>query len=234
MLTSGELAKKCQVSLRTIQFYDQKGIVKPSFVDDNKKRFYDDDAINQMHQVCLYRTLGFSLDEIKRLLQHQDIETMYNKLKEKEQTLRSQQTILQEQYSYLESMMELVQRRESVETLEELALITKQRKAFKKQRIVQYIFLISFIVIEFVLFLLANDDTFLMLIACFSVLWLLLLLIRYHARHNAYICPQCHTYFELTTWQDFLTLNNGRKGKRLTCPTCGRKGNFKEQYTNLK
>lgn len=64
--TSGEFAKKANVSTRTIRFYDQKGVLNPSLID-NGARFYTDADFARLQQIILLKYLGFSLDEIKNM-----------------------------------------------------------------------------------------------------------------------------------------------------------------------
>ncbi|MBQ4342724.1 MAG: methyltransferase domain-containing protein [Erysipelotrichaceae bacterium] len=66
--SSGQFASLAQVTLRTIRFYDQKGLLKPSFVNENGARFYTDEDLVKLQQILLLKFLGFSLDEIKELI----------------------------------------------------------------------------------------------------------------------------------------------------------------------
>jgi DNA-binding transcriptional MerR regulator/precorrin-6B methylase 2 len=62
--TSGEFAKKANVTLRTIRYYDKQGILKPSRVDDNGYRLYTDTDFAKLQKILSLKYLGFSLDEI--------------------------------------------------------------------------------------------------------------------------------------------------------------------------
>ena len=64
--SSGQFAKKAQVSVRTIRFYDKQGILKPSLVQ-NGSRFYTDDDFTRLQQVLLLKYLGFALEDIKEM-----------------------------------------------------------------------------------------------------------------------------------------------------------------------
>lgn len=66
--SSGQFAKKAQVSLRTIRFYDKKNILKPAYVNPNGARFYTDSDFVRLQQILLLKFLGFSLDEIKEMV----------------------------------------------------------------------------------------------------------------------------------------------------------------------
>ena len=79
--SSGQFAKKAQVSVRTIRFYDNQGILKPSLVQDGA-RFYTDDDFNRLQQILLLKYLGFSLDDIKSMtIGDTDYHQMLNSLK---------------------------------------------------------------------------------------------------------------------------------------------------------
>ncbi len=65
--SSGEYAKMAQVSVRTIRFYDQKNLLKPSYVNESGARFYTDSDFARLQQILLLKYLGFSLDDIREM-----------------------------------------------------------------------------------------------------------------------------------------------------------------------
>ncbi len=57
------------VSVRTLHYYDEIGLLKPDFVDEqNGYRLYGTDALNRMQEILFYRELDFSLKAIKEIL----------------------------------------------------------------------------------------------------------------------------------------------------------------------
>ncbi|MEG0368267.1 MAG: MerR family transcriptional regulator, partial [Coprobacillus sp.] len=64
-LTIGEVAKKMNTTVRTLQYYDQEGILKPSQLSDGGRRLYTSKDIVQLHQILTLKYLGFSLEDIK-------------------------------------------------------------------------------------------------------------------------------------------------------------------------
>ena len=48
--TTGELAKICNVSVRTVQYYDQKGLLKPDRVE-NKRRYFSKAAKTKLEMI---------------------------------------------------------------------------------------------------------------------------------------------------------------------------------------
>ena len=65
--TSGQFAKKAHVTLRTIRWYDNKNLLKPSFRTENGTRLYTDGDLAKLQQILLFKYLGFSLDDIREM-----------------------------------------------------------------------------------------------------------------------------------------------------------------------
>jgi DNA-binding transcriptional MerR regulator len=66
--TIGETAQLAKVSVRTLHHYDQLGILSPSARTEAGYRLYDLDDIERLHRVLVFRELGFSLEEIGRIV----------------------------------------------------------------------------------------------------------------------------------------------------------------------
>ena len=68
-----EFAKLTGVSVRTLHFYDEIGLLKPSTVDaQNGYRFYDEYSLMRMQEILFYRELDFPLKEIRMILSSPD------------------------------------------------------------------------------------------------------------------------------------------------------------------
>lgn len=65
--SSGEFAKKAHITKKTIRYYDEHNILKPSYVNENGARFYNDEDFARLQQVLFLKYLGFSLDDIKEM-----------------------------------------------------------------------------------------------------------------------------------------------------------------------
>ena len=64
-----EFAGLTGVSVRTLHYYDEIGLLKPGFVDEqNGYRFYDEASLERMQEILFYRELDFSLKSIAELL----------------------------------------------------------------------------------------------------------------------------------------------------------------------
>ncbi|MGN1303531.1 MAG: MerR family transcriptional regulator [Oscillospiraceae bacterium] len=64
-----EFAKLIGVSVRTLHYYDEIGLLKPCSVDEqNGYRFYDERCLERMQEILFYRELDFPLKEIRMIL----------------------------------------------------------------------------------------------------------------------------------------------------------------------
>lgn len=83
---------------RTIQYYDNEGVLKPAGRDENNRRFYTDKELSILEQIIFYRNIGFSLKQIKEEINYND----------REESLLD---ILSKQETYLYSQLEEIQGR---------------------------------------------------------------------------------------------------------------------------
>ena len=66
MIKIGDFAKIFDVSIKTIRFYEEKGLIVPSFIDVySGYRYYDDHNIKEMSKILYLKEKGLSLEEIK-------------------------------------------------------------------------------------------------------------------------------------------------------------------------
>lgn len=68
MMTVNDVSKLTGVSVRTLQYYDGIGLLKPSGYTESGYRLYDDIALDKLQQILLFKELEFSLKEIKSIL----------------------------------------------------------------------------------------------------------------------------------------------------------------------
>src|ERR1041385_8569080 len=66
--TVKKLAKLSGVSVRTLHFYDELGLLKPARYGENGYRYYEKEELLRLQQILFYRELGFPLGEIAGLL----------------------------------------------------------------------------------------------------------------------------------------------------------------------
>lgn len=72
--TVKQVAAMSGVSVRTLHFYDEAGLLKPAYCGANGYRFYKEPQLLKLQQILFYRELGFELKRIKRILGRRDFE----------------------------------------------------------------------------------------------------------------------------------------------------------------
>ncbi|MFJ7734620.1 MerR family transcriptional regulator [Lysinibacillus sp. NPDC097231] len=100
MKTIKEISNLTGVTVRTLQYYDKIDLLKPSNHTISGYRQYDSEALIKLQQILLYKELGFSLKEIKLLLNDPTSDYQTN--------LSRQRTLLMHKKEGLESMITLI------------------------------------------------------------------------------------------------------------------------------
>ena len=59
--TTGELAKACSVTVRTVQYYDGRGILTPSALSEGGRRLYSEGDLRRLKVICFLRELGLPI-----------------------------------------------------------------------------------------------------------------------------------------------------------------------------
>ncbi len=81
-MTSSELARRAGVTLRTVRFYEEKGILTPAAVSAGGKRLYDAEALAALGRARLLKEAGMSVDEIVSTLQTLSTKKTRNKARQ--------------------------------------------------------------------------------------------------------------------------------------------------------
>ena len=68
MMTVNEVSKLTGVSIRTLQYYDSIGLLKPVEYTESGYRLYDDTSLDRLQQILLFKELEFPLKEIKGII----------------------------------------------------------------------------------------------------------------------------------------------------------------------
>jgi DNA-binding transcriptional MerR regulator len=76
MYTVKQLSKMAGITRRTVHYYDEIGLLKPSLVGENSYRYYDEDSLLRLQQILLYRELGMPLENIKLILGRRDFDVL--------------------------------------------------------------------------------------------------------------------------------------------------------------
>jgi MerR family transcriptional regulator, thiopeptide resistance regulator len=74
--TVNKLSKLAGVSVRTLHYYDEIGLLKPDAIRSNGYREYGDEAVLKLQQILFYRELDLSLEDIKGMVSRPDFDAV--------------------------------------------------------------------------------------------------------------------------------------------------------------
>ena len=115
-MTTGEVAKKMGVTVRTLQHYDREGLLSPSAVSEGGRRLYTDKDVIKLHQILSLKHLGFSLDDIRdRLITLDTPADVAQILSEQAAVVREKIASLTESLSKIEALKAEVLEMQSVD-----------------------------------------------------------------------------------------------------------------------
>lgn len=103
MMKIHEVAEFSGVTVRTLQYYDQIGLLIPSEVTESGYRIYHEKDLDRLQQILFFRELDFPLKEIKDIMNNPNYDRV--------EALRKQKTMLLEKRSRMDRLIRLVEER---------------------------------------------------------------------------------------------------------------------------
>lgn len=127
MMTVNEVSKLTGVSIRTLQYYDKIGLLKPTKYTESGYRLYDDTALEMLQQILLFRELEFPLKEIKQIVSEPDFD--------RNKVLEQQITLLTMKKEHLENLIDFARGIKfiGVKTMDFSVFDTKKFDEYAKQ-----------------------------------------------------------------------------------------------------
>ena len=232
--TTGEVAKLCGVSVRTVQYYDDRGILIPSELSEGGRRLYTEDDLKRMHIICFLREAGLPINSISALFAEKNPENIISVLLEQqEQVLREELAERQVKLDLIEGIKREVKelKRFSVESIGDIAHVMKQKNKLSNMRWTMVLTGIPVTALQWTSIVLWITHGFWWLFviwACVAIPWGIGVSVNYF-RHVAYICPECHEVFKPKKKEAFWAYHTPRM-RRLTCPRCNHRGRCVEVY----
>lgn len=74
MRTISQVAQLTGISVRTLQYYDEIGLLKPTKLTQSGYRLYDEEALQHLQQILFFKELGFKLKDINEILHKSDFD----------------------------------------------------------------------------------------------------------------------------------------------------------------
>lgn len=74
MRTVKEMSERTGISVRTLHYYDEIGLLKPTSYSEGGYRLYDDKALERLQQILFFREFDMPLLEIKEIMDNPDLD----------------------------------------------------------------------------------------------------------------------------------------------------------------
>lgn len=84
MMTVSQVTKLTGISARTLQYYDEINLLKPSKLTAAGYRLYDEESLQELQQILFFKELGFKLQEIHEIISQPDFDRIAAYKKQKE------------------------------------------------------------------------------------------------------------------------------------------------------
>lgn len=226
--TTGEMAKLSGVSVRTVQFYDAKDLLKPSELTEGGRRLYSDDDLNKLRLICMLKALGLTLGSIKGILDS-DIPNKVLLLLLDEQAKQISDDIKdkQKQLDSIKIIKESISttNRIPVNSISDVERMMDSKKKLKKAHVIMLVLgiIMDAIQIGTLIFWIVKGIWQPFAIGMVFVILLGILMTWMYCKNTDYICPECNTQFK-PTLNEFLFSKHTPKTRKLKCPKCGRSG----------
>lgn len=232
--TTGEMAKLCGVSVRTVQYYDTRGILCPSELSEGGRRLYAEKDVRRLKVICFLRGLGLPINTIGELLAEAGSGHVIGLLLEQQANqLRCEIDERQEQLRTLEALADEIAGRDNltVESLHDIAYIMENKKSLRKVHTIMLTIGILMDVIEIgtLILWIATGIWWPFVLGMAAALALGVGVCRYYYRHTAFLCPACHGVFR-PGMREVLFARHTPRTRKLTCTHCGHVGFCVETY----
>ena len=232
--TTGEIAKLCGVSVRTVQYYDSRNILVPSALSEGGRRLYSDEDLKHLRIICFLREAGVAINGISALFTEDHPERVIGLLLEqKQKELLAEIAEGQKKLRMVETMQRELKSVQnfSVESIGDIAQIMKQKNKLRNMRWMMVLTGIPVTALQWLAIILGITHGLWWLLAvwaCAAIPWGVFVS-RYYFGHVKYICPTCHEIFRPHFKEAFWAYHTPRM-RRLTCPKCGHQGMCVEVY----
>ena len=232
--STGELARLCGVSVRTVQFYDAKGLLHPSDFSEGGRRLYSEDDLRKMRMICALKTLGLTLDAIQGVLASEKPESvLLLLLEEQERRIADEQGVLERQKRAVDTVRETIRTGHmiSIESIADMDRMMEEKKKLNKLHVGMLALGMLTSGLQWAgVILWITEGIWWPFAACWPfVIALGILVSRMYYKNTLFICPACGARFR-PALREMFWANHTPKTRLLTCTKCNSHGWCVETY----
>lgn len=232
--TTGEIARLCEVTVRTVQYYDSRGILVPSDFSEGGRRLYTDADVQKLKMICFLRDAGLQINSIREILNAPNSEKVIETILLEQEKQTKAELVEKEKQLYLITNLkkELKNWQDvSLPNLSDIVYFTKNKEKLNRMRGKMLVLGAIMDVIEIVtLILWIRQGIWLpFVLGMCVVVGMGIWISKYYFEHTLYICPECHGIFRPQFKQAFWAYHTPRT-RKLTCTQCGHHGFAVETY----
>ena len=230
------MARLCNVSVRTVQFYDTKGLLHPSDLTEGGRRLYTDDDLTKLQLICTLKTIGLSLDLIKGILESESPGKVLTLLLDEQIKLLDAE--INERQKQLEAIGVIKECIRDKTIIPVNSIIDIERMMEKNKRVrskSRKMFIIGCLISMPTFAAIALwiiKAIWIPFVVWFPIQILLgVLLAKHYYSDTAFICAECNAVFK-PPFKTIIFTSGTTKARWLTCTKCGHTGYCVETVTD--
>lgn len=225
--TTGELAKLCKVSVRTVQYYNERGILIPTDLSEGGRRLFSDEDVKTLETICFLRDLDISIKDIAEILESEESKNVIGLLLEQQvDEIQKELKKKADQLDKIKNMQSMLNsfNDASQKSIHDISMIMGDKKRLKSMYGKMIAIGAPLEAIEIAAFVIGIVKgiwfPFFIVMGC-AVVCVYFLFNYWHARIS-FICPECHKEFKAKKLEAFFG-NHTPRTRKLTCPCCNKK-----------
>ena len=224
--TTGELARLCGITVRTVQFYDARGLLHPSDLSEGGRRLYSEGDLRKMRMITALKTLGLTLDAISGVLASEHPEkVLLLLLEEQEKRIADEQGALERQRRAVETVRETIRNGQmiSIESIADMDRMMEEKKKLNRLHLKMTLLAVVMSGLQWAgIVLWITTGIWWPFAACWPfVIALGIFVTRMYHKNTLYICPECGAHFR-PSMKEMIWAKHTPKTRLLTCTKCGK------------
>ncbi|MBQ9042047.1 MAG: MerR family transcriptional regulator [Eggerthellaceae bacterium] len=230
--STGELAQACGVTVRTVQYYDEKGLLPPSDLTEGGRRIYTEADAAKLRKVLLLKSLGLKLADIRSFLESDvSVTVLRDILEAQDAKLASELEERSQARKRIAAMIASLDESGELpaETTPDMEAVMQQKVSWRESELFPmykaFIAIgipIDIIEIGMIAWWVATGDWRPLAITLPFIIVACILLVRAYRKRTAYVCPHCRKVFvpKMASW--FFSMHTPTT-RKVTCTECGTK-----------